>query len=108
MAHSRRQFLRVSVLGLGGVTVASLLAACGGASRPAGKPLSRQAGREQAGRGREAGGAGRCRRRDQPHRPLPPSLPMRPSRPSAKPAPRPAFAGGGSLKLLMRSHFVPA
>src|SRR3954453_22739942 len=31
MAHSRRQFLRVSVLGLGGVTIASLLAACGGA-----------------------------------------------------------------------------
>jgi len=40
MAHSRRQFIRVSVLGLGGVTVASLLAACGGAGPTAvpGKP----------------------------------------------------------------------
>ena len=46
MAHSRRQFLRVSVLGLGGVTVASLLAACGGAGPSAapGKPAETQAG----------------------------------------------------------------
>jgi predicted small lipoprotein YifL len=45
MAHSRRQFLRVSVLGLGSVTVASLLAACGGAGPNAvpGKPETKPA-----------------------------------------------------------------
>ena len=98
MAHSRRQFLRVSVLGLGGVTVASLLAACGGAGPTAvpGKPTESKPAEAQAsraGRGaRDAAPAGR-----------------RQARRSAKPAAAaPAFAGGGSLKLLMRSHFVPA
>ena len=71
MAHSRRQFLRVSVLGLGGVTVASLLAACGGAGPSAapGKPAESKPAETQAGRGREAssasGGSGQaCRGRE--------------------------------------------
>jgi multiple sugar transport system substrate-binding protein len=95
MAHSRRQFLRVSVLGLGGVTVASLLAACGGAGPTAvpGKPTE-----------------------SKPAEAAKPAAPAAATSAPAKPAAdaKPAqaapggFAGGGSLKLLMRAHFVPA
>jgi multiple sugar transport system substrate-binding protein len=75
---SRRRFLRVSVAGVAGVTLAPLLAACGGAQ------------------------------------PAPTAAPAKPAADAAKPAVDPAkagpggFAGGGSLKMLMRSHFVPA
>jgi len=59
---SRRDFLELSAAGLSGVALASLLAACGIRTGPAGEP---------------SGSAAR-------------------------------FTGGGSLKILARSHFVPA
>jgi multiple sugar transport system substrate-binding protein len=97
MAHSRRQFLRVSVLGLGGVTVASLLAACGGAGPTAvpGKPTEAPAAKPAAPAAAPAATTA-------------PAAAAKPaeSKPAAQAAP--AFAGGGSLKLLMRSHFIPA
>jgi multiple sugar transport system substrate-binding protein len=73
---SRRRFLRVSVAGVAGVTLAPLLAACGGA---------------------------------QPAPTAAPAKPAEGAKPAAdaKAAPA-AFTGGGSLKLLLRSHFVPA
>src|SRR5688500_18442575 len=105
MAHSRRQFLRVSVLGLGGVTVASLLAACGGAGPTAvpGKPTeSKPAETKPAEAAKPAAPAAA------PAKPAE-SKPAEAAKPADKPAAAaPAFAGGGSLKLLMRSHFVPA
>ena len=98
MAHSRRQFLRVSVLGLGGVTVASLLAACGGAGPTAvpGKPTESK----PAEAAKPAAPAAAT------------AAPAEAAKPAAEAKPAQAapggFSGGGSLKLLMRSHFVPA
>ena len=98
MAHSRRQFLRVSVLGLGGLTVASLLAACGGAGPSAapGKPAETK----PAEAAKPAAPAAA------------PAKPGEAAKPAADAKPAQAapggFTGGGSLKLLMRSHFVPA
>jgi multiple sugar transport system substrate-binding protein len=79
-AASRRRFLVVTVGGLAGATMASLLSACGQAPAPA-----------------PPAGA--------------PAKPAEAAKPGDKPAAQAApggFAGGGSLKLLMRSHFVPA
>src|SRR5688572_30158149 len=98
MAHSRRQFLRVSVLGLGGLTVASLLAACGGAGPSAvpGKPTeSKPAETKPAAPAAAPATAA-------------PAAAAKPAEAAKPAAAAPAFAGGGSLKLLMRSHFVPA
>jgi multiple sugar transport system substrate-binding protein len=98
MAHSRRQFLRVSVLGLGGVTVASLLAACGGAGPNAvpGKPAETKPAEPKPAAPAAA-----------PAKPAEAAKPAADAKPAAQAAPG-GFAGGGSLKLLMRSHFVPA
>lgn len=105
MAHSRRQFLRVSVLGLGGVTVASLLAACGGAGPSAapGKPAETKpaATAKPAEAAKPAAPAAAA----QPT--AAPAKPAEAAKPAAQAAPG-GFTGGGSLKLLMRSHFVPA
>ena len=100
MAHSRRQFLRVSVLGLGGVTVASLLAACGGAGPTAvpGKPTESKPAEA-------AKPAAPAAATSAPAKPAEAAKPAADAKPAAA---APAFAGGGSLKILMRSHFVPA
>jgi len=94
LAHSRRQFLRVSVLGLGGVTVASLLAACGGGAAPAATPAPAKPAESKPAAPAAA-----------------PAKPAEAAKPAdAKPAAQaaPGFAGGGSLKFLMRAHFIPA
>jgi multiple sugar transport system substrate-binding protein len=99
--YSRRQFLRVSVLGVGGLTVASLLAACGGAGPSAapGKPAeSKPAETKPAAPAAAAAKPAESK----------PTLAAKPAeKPAAQAAPG-GFAGGGALKLLMRSHFVPA
>src|SRR4051812_35987906 len=107
MAHSRRQFLRVSVLGLGGVTIASLLAACGGAG-PSAAP-SKPAETKPAETAKPAAPAAAPAATAAPAAAAKPAEAAKPAD-AAKPAAAaaPAFAGGGSLKLLMRSHFVPA
>jgi multiple sugar transport system substrate-binding protein len=103
-AHSRRQFLRVSMLGLGGVTVASLLAACGGAGPSAapGKPAETK----PAAPAKPAEAAKPAAPAAAPAKPAEAAKPAADAKP-AQAAPG-GFAGGGSLKLLMRSHFVPA
>jgi multiple sugar transport system substrate-binding protein len=76
---NRRRFLQLSVGGLAGVTIASLLSACAGGSTPA--PTAAPAKPAEAAKPGEA----------------------------AKPAQAaPAFAGGGELTFLLRAHFVPA
>src|SRR4051812_3732295 len=108
MAHSRRQFLRVSVLGLGGVTIASLLAACGGAGPTAvpGKPT--EAAKPAESKPAETKPAAPAAAA-QPTTAPAAAKPAEAAKPADKPAAAaPAFAGGGSLKLLMRGHFVPA
>src|SRR5690242_17745328 len=107
MAHSRRQFLRVSVLGLGGVTVASLLAACGGAGPEAvpGKPAESKPAAPAATTAPAAPAAAAQPTAAAAAKPADASKPTEAAKPAAA---APAFAGGGSLKLLMRSHFIPA
>jgi multiple sugar transport system substrate-binding protein len=99
MAHSRRQFLRVSVLGLGSVTVASLLAACGGAGPTAvpGKPTE----------SKPAEAAKPAAPAAAPAKPAEAAKPAADAKPAAQAAPG-GFTGGGSLTLLMRAHFIPA
>lgn len=109
MAHSRRQFLRVSFLGLGSVTVASLLAACGGAGPNAvpGKPETKPTEAAKPAESKPAAPAAAAQPTSAPAAAAKPSDAAKPAA-DAKPAAAPAFAGGGSLKLLMRSHFIPA
>jgi multiple sugar transport system substrate-binding protein len=110
MAHSRRQFLRVSVLGLGGVTIASLLAACGGAGPSAvpGKPTEapKPAESKPAEAAKPAAPAAAAQATTAPAKPAEAAKPAADAKP-AQAAPG-GFQGGGSLKLLMRSHFIPA
>jgi multiple sugar transport system substrate-binding protein len=86
-AYSRRRFLRISVAGAAGVTLASLLGACGGQqAAPAGAPAK-------------------------PATDAKPADAAKPATDAAKPAAQAGpggFSGGGSLTLLLRSHFVPA
>lgn len=93
--HSRRGFLRVATLGLGGVTVASLLAACGGAA-PAAKPAESKPAETKPAAPAAA-----------PAKPAAAAKPAEAAKPAAQAAPG-GFTGGGSLTLLMRSHFIPA
>lgn len=81
---SRRRFLRVSVAGVAGVTLAPLLSACGGQQPAPAKPAA--------------------------DAPKPAATAPKPAGEAAKPAQAGpgGFSGGGSLKLLIRSHFVPA
>jgi multiple sugar transport system substrate-binding protein len=88
---SRRRFLVVTVGGIAGATMASLLSACGQGSAPAAAPAKTES---------------------QPAAPAAaPAKPAEAAKPGEKPAAQAApggFTGGGSLKFLMRSHFVPA
>jgi multiple sugar transport system substrate-binding protein len=77
---SRRRFLRFSVAGVAGATLASLLSACGG------------------------GGAAPTAA---PAKPAEGAKPGEAAKPAAQAGPG-GFSGGGALKLLMRAHFVPA
>src|SRR6266536_944975 len=100
-AHSRRQFLRVTVAGVAGVTKASLLAACG-SSTPAAKPTAPAAAKPtEAAQPAAPAAAGAST-----------AAPAAAAKPAdaAKPAQAApgGFGGGGSLKFLMRSHFIPA
>jgi multiple sugar transport system substrate-binding protein len=70
------------VVGAGGVALAALLSACGGSS-PAPQPAAAPAKPAEAPKPAEA------------------------AQPAAQAGPG-GFSGGGSLKLLLRSHFVPA
>ena len=99
MAHSRRQFLRVSVLGLGSVTVASLLAACGGAGPTAvpGKPTE----------SKPAEAAKPAAPAAAPAKPAEAAKPAAEAKPAAQAAPG-GFTGGGSLSLLMRAGWAVA
>jgi multiple sugar transport system substrate-binding protein len=78
---SRRRFLQFSVAGAAGATLASLLSACGGGGAPA--PTAA------------------------PAKPAEGAKPGEAAKPAAQAGPG-GFAGSGSLKLLMRAHFVPA
>src|SRR6266516_6833481 len=78
---NRRRFLRFSIAGAAGATLASLLSACGGGGAPA--PTAAPAKPAEAAKPGEA------------------------AKPAAQAGPG-GFSGGGSLKLLMRAHFVPA
>ena len=88
--HNRRRFLRVSVIGLGGLAVASLTAACGTSSSPASHRR-----------------AERVVRRPAAPAAAPVAVTSSCEAGRAQTAPG-GFTGGGSLKLLMRSHFIPA
>ncbi|MDP8923188.1 MAG: extracellular solute-binding protein [Chloroflexota bacterium] len=88
---SRRRFLAITVGGVAGATMASLLSACGQSAAPAAAPAKTEA---------------------QPAAPAAaPAKPAEAAKPGEKPAAQAGpggFTGGGSLTLLMRSHFVPA
>ncbi|HYU20816.1 MAG TPA: hypothetical protein VEQ11_19185 [Chloroflexota bacterium] len=85
-SYSRRRFLQVSIAGVAGV---ALLAACGPAAAPAPTAAPAKPAAEPAKPVAE------------------PAKPAEAAKPAAQAAPG-GFAGGGSLKLLTRSHFVPA
>jgi multiple sugar transport system substrate-binding protein len=79
----RRTFLQIASVGFGAAAVGSLLAACGGGAQTASAPTTAPAKPAEASKSAAAS-----------------------EKPAAAAAP--AFAGGGSLKILIRSHFVPA
>jgi multiple sugar transport system substrate-binding protein len=81
MRWSRRRFLEISSAGFGGAAIASLLAACGGAAQPSAAPTAA---------------------------PAKPAEAAKPAAAPEKPAAGAPAVAGGALKLLMRSHFVPA
>lgn len=100
--HSRRQFLRASAVGLAGVTIASLLTACGQSATPAAPTKPAESKPAEA---RPAAPAGQPAATAAPAKPATEAKPAESKPAQAAPG---GFTGGGSLKLLMRSHFVPA
>ena len=87
---TRRRFLEVSLAGGAGLAAASLLSACGGGgggAAPTSAP-AKEAPKEVA-------------------KPAEPAKAAEPAKPAAQAGPG-GFTGGGSLKILLSSHFVPA
>ncbi|MGE3911920.1 MAG: ABC transporter substrate-binding protein [Chloroflexota bacterium] len=97
--HTRRGFLRVALMGVGGVTMASLLAACG--SQPAAAPAAAPAKPTESKPAAPAAA---------PAKPAEakPAAATKPAESKPAQAAPGGFTGGGSLTLLMRSHFIPA
>jgi multiple sugar transport system substrate-binding protein len=92
-AVSRRRFLMLSVSGVAAAAVTSLLSACGpSAPSPAATSAAPAAAATSAAKPAAATTV---------------AQPAAAATPAAQAAPG-GFTGGGSLKLLMRSHFVPA
>jgi multiple sugar transport system substrate-binding protein len=92
---SRRRFLVVSVSGLAAGVLTSLVAACGpSTSTPAPAPAATTAAKPAATAAPAAGATTAAK-------------PAAGTTPAAQAAPG-GFTGGGSVKVLMRSHFVPA
>jgi len=89
------------------VAAASLLAACGGAGPSAAPGKPTEAPAKPAEAAKPAAPAAAAQATTAPAaKPAEAAKPAADAKPAAQAAP--AFAGGGSLKLLMRSHFVPA
>jgi multiple sugar transport system substrate-binding protein len=97
------------MLGLGGITVASLLAACGGAGPSAapGKPAESKPAESKPAETKPAAPAAAPAKPAEATKPAAAAKPAADAKPAAQAAPG-GFTGGGSLKLLMRSHFIPA
>src|SRR5204863_9906328 len=86
---SRRRWLRLAAGGVAGLGVTAVLSACGGGAAPAAKPTE-----------------------SKPAEAAKPAAPVEAAKPAEAVKPVQAapggFSGGGSLKMLVNAHFVPA